>query len=130
MIDSLLERANQLIQLQRYTEAEKELKQVLSMEPNRAQALAMLAICHGEQNKLKEAITHIQQAVAQEPDNDFFLYLHAFFLFRLDKLTEAEKLIQSAISYQPNNADYFGLLALISMNQKEWQLALEFAINC
>jgi tetratricopeptide (TPR) repeat protein len=127
MIDSLLERANQLIQLQRYADAEKELKQVLSVEPNRAQALALLAICQAEQNNLKEAVHFIQQAIAQEPDNDYFLYLHAFFLLKQDKLKEAEKLAQSAIAYEPHNADYFGLLALIRINQKEWQSALDHA---
>jgi tetratricopeptide (TPR) repeat protein len=127
MIDSLLERANQLIQLQRYTEAEKELKQVLSVEPNRPQALALLAICLSEQNNVKDAVGFIQQAISQEPDNDFFLYLHAFFLFKLEKRKEAEKMIRSAIAFSPANAEYFGLLALIKINQKEWQEGLDNA---
>lgn len=127
MIDSLLERANQLIKLKRYQDAEKELKQALTIEPNRAQALALLAICQVEQNNIREATTFIQQAIAQEPDNDFFLYLYAFFLFRGDKLKESEKVVRSAIAFEPRNAEYFGLLALIKINQKEWQQALDSA---
>src|SRR5688500_1516527 len=127
MIDSLLERANQLIQLKRYQDAEKELKQVLSMEPDRAQALALLAICLSEQNNIKEAVGFIQQAISQEPDNDFFIYLHAFFLFKLEKRKEAEKHILNAIDYEPNNGEYFGLLALIKIDQKEWQEGLDSA---
>jgi tetratricopeptide (TPR) repeat protein len=127
MIDSLLERANQLIKLKRYQDAVKELKQVLSIEPNRAQALALLSICEAEQNNTREAINFIQQAVSKEPDNDFFLYLYAFFLFKEDKLKESEKMIRNAIAFEPRNAEYFGLLALIRINQKEWQQALDSA---
>lgn len=127
MIDSLLERANQLIKLKRYQDAEKELKQALTVDPNRAQALALLSICQAEQNKQKEAIEFIQQAIAKEPDNDFFLYLYSFYLFKDDKLKESEKMMRSAIAFEPHNAEYFGLLALIKINQREWQQALDNA---
>lgn len=127
MIDSLIERANQLIQLQRYPEAEKELKQVLSIEPTLTQAMALLAICQAEQSNLTEATRLIQQAIRQEPDNDFFLYLYALFLFKQDKTKEAEKIVGNAIAYEPHNAEYFGLVALIKIEQKEWQAALENA---
>ena len=82
MTGPLLERAQQLIQLKRYVEAEKELKQVLATDPNQAQALALFSICQSEQGNRKEASTLIQQAIAKEPDNDYFLYLYAFFLFK------------------------------------------------
>jgi tetratricopeptide (TPR) repeat protein len=127
MIDSLLERANQLIKLKRYQDAEKELKQALTIEPNRAQALALLSICQAEQSNVRQAVTFIQQAISQEPDNDFFLYLYAFYLLKEDKFRESEKMVRSAIAFEPHNAEYFGLLALIKINQKEWQQALDNA---
>jgi tetratricopeptide (TPR) repeat protein len=127
MTGPILERAQQLIQLKRYAEAEKELKQVLAADPNQAQALALFAICQSEQGNTKEASSLIQQAVAKEPDNDYFLYLYAFFLFREEKYKEAEKLISNAIAFQPHNAEYFGLLALVKMSQREWNAALETA---
>jgi tetratricopeptide (TPR) repeat protein len=127
MIDSLLERANQLIQLKRFPEAEKELKQVLTINPNSAQALALLSICQAEQGNLQEAKNFIRQAIGQQPDNDFFLYLQAFFQYKEDELKEAEKSIRNAIAFEPHNAEYFGLAALIKISQKEWQLALDNA---
>jgi tetratricopeptide (TPR) repeat protein len=127
MIESIMERAHQLIQLQRYKEAEKELREVLSIEPNRADALALFAICQAEQNNLEEADRLIKQAISKEPDNDYFLYLQALFYLRQNNLKEAEKFIRNAISFQPHGADYFGLLASIKLSQKEWQQALDAA---
>jgi tetratricopeptide (TPR) repeat protein len=125
MIDSLIERANQLIQLSRFSEAERELKNVLGMDPNHGHALALFALCLSEQGKVDEAITTVKSAVGKEPDNDFFLYLHAHFLFKQEKFKEAESLISNAISFQPYNAEYFGLLASIHLNQRKWDSALE-----
>ena len=127
MIDAKMERAHQLIQLQRYKEAEKELRDILSLDPNRAEALALFAICQAEQNNIEEADRLIKQAISKEPDNDHFLYLQALFYLRQNNLKEAEKFIRNAISFQPHGADYFGLLASIKLSQKEWQQALDAA---
>jgi tetratricopeptide (TPR) repeat protein len=125
MIESILERAEQFINLKRYKEAERELKEVLALDPNRADALALYSICLAEQQKLDEAVTLIQNAISKEPDNDYFLYLQSLYFLKQDKVVEAEKFIRNAIQYQPHNADYFGLLASLRLNQKEWQQALE-----
>jgi tetratricopeptide (TPR) repeat protein len=127
MIDSLLERAQQLIHLERYKEAEKELRSVLSQDPNHTEALALISICLAEQNKLDEAMKAIGSAISMEPDNDYYLYLQSMFFFKADKLKDAEKFILNAIAFHPRNADYFGLLAAIKLQQKEWQQALDNA---
>jgi tetratricopeptide (TPR) repeat protein len=126
-ISPLLERANQLIQLQRYDDALKHLKDVLSQDPNQIEALALYAICQAELNNLDEAVRGIQTCISQQPDNDYFLYLYSLFLFKQEKLKEAEKYICNAISFQPNVADYFGLLSLIHLSKKDWQDALDNA---
>jgi tetratricopeptide (TPR) repeat protein len=127
MIDSLLERAQQLIQLQRYKEAEKELRSILSQDPTHTHALALISICLAEQGKLDDAIKAIQSALSKEPDNDYLLYLQGLFHFKADKIKEAEKFVLNAIAFDPRNASYFGLMAAIRMHQKNWQEALENA---
>ena len=77
MIDSILQRVHQLIQLSRYEEAARELKVVLASEPENTDAIALLSICYAEQNQLDEASILIQQAIGKAPDNDYFLYLQA-----------------------------------------------------
>ncbi|NOT74548.1 MAG: tetratricopeptide repeat protein [Cyclobacteriaceae bacterium] len=124
---NLLERATQLINLRRFTDAEVQLRDVLSFEPNNALAISLLALCKSEIGQHAEAIQLIRQAISQEPDNSYFLYLHSLFLFRNENLKEAEKFISNAIAYDPNNADYFGLIATIKIEQKEWNAALLYA---
>ena len=48
MVDSLLERSSQLIEHRRFAEAEAQLREVLSMDPNNPTALMLLAICKSE----------------------------------------------------------------------------------
>lgn len=127
MIDSLLERAHQLIQWQRYQDAEKELRQVLAAEPERIEALALLAICQAEQNNVDLAVKTIQNAIGIQPDNDYLLYLQALFYLRQEKIKDAEKFIRNAIAIQPHKAEYFGLLATLYLSRKEWQQAVDNA---
>ncbi len=127
MIDAQLERAQQLVALQRYKDAETELRMVLSQQPENTQALALFAICLSEQGKTGEATQVIQSAIGKEPDNDYLLYLQALFYHNDNKLKEAEKFIRNAIAFDPHNADYFGLLSAINLKQKEWKQALDNA---
>ncbi len=127
MIQSLLQRAAQLIQHKRFRDAEQQLLQVLLSEPNHADALSLMAICKSEAGNKGEAINLIKQSISLQPDNDHFLYLHALFLISEGKLKKSESLINHAIAYNPGNADYFGLKASIKLQQKEWQLALDSA---
>ncbi|SKC40388.1 tetratricopeptide repeat protein [Ohtaekwangia koreensis] len=129
MIQSQLERAQQLVTQQRYKDAETELRSILAQDPNNTQALALFAICLSELDRQPEAIQIIQSAIGQEPDNDYLLYLQSLFYFKADKLKDSEKFIRNAIAYDPHNADYLGLLAAIKLNQKEWKEALEYANN-
>jgi len=127
MIDPLLERASQLVAHKRFDDAEKHLKEVLAIDPHQIDAICLLAICKSELHQHDEALTLIKQAIRQQPDNDYFLYLHALFSFQKEDLKEAKKFALNAISFNPHQADYFGLLASININQKDWTLALENA---
>ncbi|MFM7428934.1 MAG: tetratricopeptide repeat protein, partial [Flammeovirgaceae bacterium] len=127
MTDSLIERASQLIELSRYAEAEKYVKEMLTLDPSNVEAVVLLAVCKSEQGQYDKAIELIRQAISQQPDNDYHLYLHALFSFRKEVFKEAKKFIDNAISFNPLHADYFGLLASININQKDWQFALENA---
>jgi tetratricopeptide (TPR) repeat protein len=127
MIESLLERASQLVNHQRYDEAEKNLKEALALDPTQVEAIALMAVCKSEMNQYEESLTLIKQAISLQPDNDYFLYLHSLFSFRKDDLKEAKKFVANAIAYNPYQADYFGLLSSINLQQKDWQEALDNA---
>lgn len=127
MIDSLLQRAMQLIERRRYKEAEKSLVDALSLEPTNITALSLLALCKYETEKINDALILIKQAVGLDPDNDHLLYLHALFSFRADDLRNAEQMIKNAIAFNPANANYHGLMANIKLHQRAWQEALDQA---
>jgi tetratricopeptide (TPR) repeat protein len=127
MTETLFERASQLVEHKRYEDAEKHLKEILAVEPNHTNAIVLLALCRSELGKHKEAVAIIQQAVRQQSDNDYVLYLYALFLFRDDQVKEAEKIIKSALAFNPTKSGYFGLVAAINLQQKEWQEALDHA---
>ena len=127
MIETMLQRAHQLMQHNRYKDAERELLNILSIDPNNTSALALLSICKIEHNDLSEASRLIQDAIGKEPANDHFLYIQSLIFIKQDKTKDAEKFIRSAISINPESAEYFGLLATVNLNKKEWQAALEAA---
>jgi tetratricopeptide (TPR) repeat protein len=129
MTDQLVERASQLISQERYAEAEKYIKDILSAEPENTQALLMLSVCKSELEQHAESLALIKQVLGKEPDNDHFLYLCALFHLRNNEVKEAEKFIKNAIAYNPNSAAYFGLYAMIHIHNKEWALALAQANN-
>ena len=124
---NLLRKANQLIQLRRYAEAERELRQILSTDPNDGYAMSLLALCRGEQGQTDEAISMIQTAIGLYPFMHFYHYLYALFLYRQENFPESEKKLLDAIAIEPDNAEYFGLLGSIRLNQKQWDAALEDA---
>ncbi len=127
MRDALIERARQLIETNRYSEAEQNLRTLLSEDANNLEVISLLAICQAEAGKLDEAIKLIKSAISQDPSNPYFLYIYATFLLREEKSKEAEKIIRSAISFNPTNADFYGLLSMIKIDQRDWNEALKYA---
>ena len=64
-----LERAYLLYEQRRYELAEKEIGQALTVNPNDARSLALLALCLLEQEKFTEATQRAQEAVGNAPTN-------------------------------------------------------------
>jgi tetratricopeptide (TPR) repeat protein len=127
MTEALIERAQQLISTNRHSEAERELRSILSQEPENIDAIVLMAICQSEQNNMAEAHRLIQSAISREPANSNFLQIEASFLLKEEKYREAEKYVRSAISFNPSDASLFGLLAYIKIDLKEWNDALASA---
>jgi len=73
-----LERARLLLQQGRTADAKKELKQVLSQEPDNDMALSLYGQCLLEEKKTEEAITVFQQAIAKDPEHGYYFYLLGF----------------------------------------------------
>jgi tetratricopeptide (TPR) repeat protein len=126
-INTLLERADLLLQQGRHKDAEEYIKQVLEQEPENDEALALLARSYINSGKSDEAIETINRAIVIEPNNSFYFYLLAFAYYRKDTNGVAISNLNKAIELNPYYAEYFGLLSLIHIEEKDFELALEKA---
>lgn len=124
-MDHHFERGRLLLSQQRYQEAEKELKQALSYQPNNPYIMALLAECYIETRRYAEALQLAQTAVSIEPEIPFLYYSLArahFFNKQMDKSREA---IREGLQLRPNDADFFLLKANIEYYEEKWENALE-----
>src|ERR1051325_72134 len=104
MTEQIIQRASLLIEHKRFAEAERELRMLLTTEPNHPYALALLGLSRTELGNHDEAIGFLKQALGQQPDNSYFLYLLGLVYLRKHNTKEAEKYLVSAISIDPHNA--------------------------
>ena len=76
-----LERANFLIEINRWREALRELRVYLSHFPNDYEALCQSALCHYEINELKSALRFSKKAISSEPELEWAYRLQSL-IFR------------------------------------------------
>ncbi len=122
-----IQRAQLLLQQGRYSDAEKELKQALSLDPQNYIAYALMAECAIEQKDYKAAAEFSRTGLEYAPDNTFCLYMHAKALFFNKNTKDARHFISEGLRLAPNDSDFFGLLANIEFYEENWEAALKAA---
>lgn len=127
MTEQTLNRAEILVQQQRYQDAEPLLRQLLAAEPDNLQVLWLLAEIQIATNALKEAHELIDSMMALAPDHPHPFYLRARVLVKQEKMKEAVESLEEAIALDPEDADYPALLATIQVWRKRYEEALEQA---
>lgn len=111
------QRSQLLINQGRYDLAEKELRQLLSVEPDYASAHELLAICLSEQKQYAEAFQEIGAAIALNPSHASFYDTYANLLWTRGNLEQAEEAILEALRLNPDEPNYHALLANIQRAQ-------------
>lgn len=111
------QRSQLLINQGRYDLAEKELRQVLSLEPDYASAHELLAVCLSEKKQYAEAFQEIEAAITLNPSQASFYYTYANLLRRQGKIKQAEKTILEALRLDTEEPNYHALLANIQRAQ-------------
>ncbi|MCL2348505.1 MAG: tetratricopeptide repeat protein [Planctomycetaceae bacterium] len=122
MTDSVMahvQRAQVLLQTDRISEAEKELRTVLSLAPEYSYAHGLMALCLSRRLKHDTALHEAKTAILLEPDEGLYHYFYADVLLRAKQYEEAKISIRHAISLNPYDADYFYLKAAIELETKE-----------
>ena len=127
MAAAMIERAQVLMQQNRYKEAGIILRDLLQQEPDNVVVLALLSQVKLEQNQVAEAEQLINNAIGLRPDTDYLYYVKAIIARHADKYDEAENSLQQAVDLNPQGADYFALWASVKLIKKQYAAALEMA---
>lgn len=127
MADTLINRAQILMQQNRFEEAGNILKDLLSQQPNNVYVLAMMSQVKLQQGDIKDAEQLINSAIGLSPDTDYLYYVKARLAITNNKFDEAEGLLKQSIELNPEGADYFALWASVKLTRKKFEEALELA---
>jgi tetratricopeptide (TPR) repeat protein len=126
-IQIFLERAKVLLEQGRDKDAIQQLQQVLQQDPENDYALSLMGRCLYNQKKFDEGMAVVKQAIHARPDEDYYYYLLAFGHYYKDQNVIAQRMLNKAIELNPYSADYFGLSALICIDEIELKSALKKA---
>jgi tetratricopeptide (TPR) repeat protein len=126
-IDILLERSRVLLDQGRNKDAIQQLQQALQQDPQNDHALSLMGRCFYNQKKYEEGMNVIRQAIGIRADEDYYYYLLAFGHYYKNQNLLAQRMLGKAIELNPYVADYFGLSALIHIEEVELKAALQKA---
>ena len=124
---SLILRADLLLQQGRFNDAERELGQLLSNDPRHALAHALMAQAMLGQLRLNDAEYAAREAISSAPDEAFSHYAMSAVLRERRRFAEAVIAIQQAIALDPYSPNQFALLAQLRIDQREFSAALAAA---
>lgn len=126
-MESLINRAELLIQQGRYKEAEELLAELLQQSPNNSYILAMCSRVAIELGKSAKALELINTAIGISPNDDYLHYIKSNVSLHMNHYDEAENSLEEAINMNLGIAGYFALWASIKLMRKQYEKALELA---
>ena len=128
MNELFLQRARLLIAQHRSDHAADQLRQLLSNDPNDAEAHSLLALCMLENRDLwHDATREAEHAVGLAPDSSLSHYILAAVHEKRNRFPEALLAIDEAMRLSPDQSQYYGLKASVLGQQLNWRAALESA---
>ena len=126
-MDARHQRAQLLINQNRFDLAEQELGAVLAKDPQDAIAHLLISICYKHTKRYREATDSARQAISLQPDNPrCHLILASVFLMR-NHYEKAEASAEEALRLDPYDEDIYALMAQIKFSTKQWEESLAWA---
>ncbi len=123
-----IERAQLLINQNRYEQAEGFLGLALADDPQDSDAHALMAICMiRDRDRLLEATREAEAAIHSDPENPFAYYAHCLVMQRRKQTEQAMTSIDRAIELNPVSAPFHGIRAGLFAESNRWQQCLESA---
>lgn len=122
-------RATLLLQHHQPEEAVRELRLVLSHEPDNSDAHTLMATALLIQDKLAEAMDEAKQAIASEPTSPSAHAVMARVLAVNGQVDRAMSSINEALRLDPLNPNFFVLAAQLQLQQQRLEQALQATEN-
>lgn len=122
-----IQRAELLLQQERYAQAEVAIRDALIDIPEEALAYHLLTLALIEQNRLDEALQSARTALELEPHNSHSFYSLALVYNKNDDEKQALQALQDAIALNPFEPAYYALLSGIYLEQGKWSEGLSTA---
>lgn len=102
-VDFLYARSLILSMLQKYTAAERDLKLILSVEPENTNALNALAfILTNQPNRVNEALPYIQKAIGLNPNNPAYMDTLGWYYYKSGNTQDAIAMLEKAYKMSGN----------------------------
>ncbi len=123
-----IQRAHLLIGQSRFQMAEEQLRQALVLDPDHADAHALLSICLStDRQRYDESLQEARAAIHADPTNPSGYRALAIVLQKQNQLADALSAVQEALRLDTYSEFTFGLQASILGQLDRWQEALESA---
>ncbi|MGC3970265.1 MAG: tetratricopeptide repeat protein [Pirellulales bacterium] len=127
MNDSDLRAPAMLMNMGRYDEAERRLREVLLSDPQNASAHVLLSTCLLERKAYDEATNEAETAVGLQPDAPQTHFAMARVWHARRYADRAMQALEQAIRLDPHDADFHAFRAALLFEQSRWQDALAAA---
>lgn len=124
-MNPFLERARHLISIERYSEAETELKKALGNDPDDGEATFLLAACKLSTRQFAEALTLAERAVSLRPEMAVAYLVLGRAYFYNKKIAMAREAVTEGLRLAPFMSEFFQLRAEMAFYEENWELALQ-----
>ncbi|MEW5913779.1 MAG: tetratricopeptide repeat protein [Thermodesulfobacteriota bacterium] len=110
----------------RLSEAVAEYEKALGLEPNEANVLNSLGVCHGQLGQMERAREYFERAQAAAPQDYMAHYNLGLALMGLGRAAEAEACLQRSLELSPEHADALYQLGRLAQSQGRSKEALDY----
>ena len=127
MINSILKRAEILLEQERLDDAEEAIREGVSIDPTNPNVMILQSRLLFLRTEYAESLNFIDNALVFAPNNSNIHYQRSRVFVPLDNYQEAENSIAEAINLNPDEAEYYAFWAYLKIERKQYEKALELA---
>ena len=117
--DQILSRANEAFAAQRYSQAEKDYREVLRLAPDDPVAMRRLAILYYDQGQIAQAYPLLKKYAGLQPDDAEMQVKFGLALFATGDFAQAREAALQALSKRPGDEQALSLLADTARSPEE-----------